>query len=217
MKENANGKLTRDSRALRRDMPKRILTRNRAYYERNVLESAERAEMRNIGPLRDHFLSLLRPRARILDAGCGTGRDALAFASRGCLVTAFDASPAMVAFCRARCVSARLMTFHQSRWRHAFDGIWACASLLHLPRSHIESGLQRLLNALKNGGMIFISLREGDGEGYASDGRYATFYSVRQVRRLLESFKGVSIVRLWRSFPDKAKFPVWINCLARKQ
>jgi 2-polyprenyl-3-methyl-5-hydroxy-6-metoxy-1,4-benzoquinol methylase len=76
------------------------------------------------------------PGGRILDAGCGPGRDALAFAERGYELIAFDASTAMVRVARERVGSrivVHLMRFEDLNGQSEFDGIWACASLLHVP------------------------------------------------------------------------------------
>lgn len=81
------------------------------------------------------FLQLLPPKARILDAGCGAGRDLKAFAEAGYVVLVMDASPQMVAtaatFRQQKVIQKR---FQEIAWVEEFDGIWACASLLHVPK-----------------------------------------------------------------------------------
>lgn len=89
----------------------------------------------NMSALHDRFLRHVPPGCRILDAGCGVGRDALAFAGPGYAVVAFDASAEMVRLTRERVAGQAEvlhMRFEDVAWREEFDGIWACASLLHV-------------------------------------------------------------------------------------
>src|SRR4051812_32992697 len=107
-----------------------------AYYDRNAADFAAQTADLDLGPLHDRFLVHVGAGGRILDAGCGVGRDALAFAQRGYEVVAFDASPAMARLARARVdnrLVVHLMRFEAMTWLAAFDGIWTCASLLDVP------------------------------------------------------------------------------------
>lgn len=103
----------------------------------------------DMSDIRERFLSALPTTAvktaRILDAGSGSGRDALAFRLLGHSVEAFDASPQMVAatISHAR-VPARQMRFEDFAWEHPFDGIWACASLLHVAQKDLQQVVSRL-------------------------------------------------------------------------
>jgi SAM-dependent methyltransferase len=119
----------------------------------------------DVGPLRDRFLKHLSPGGRILDAGCGSGRDALAFAKAGFVVTAFDGSAAMARLAARHCCGeVRHMTFAEVRWTGEFDGVWSCASLLHVPRAELPGVLARLANALRPGGVLFASFKLGTGD-----------------------------------------------------
>ncbi|MBN2885897.1 MAG: class I SAM-dependent methyltransferase, partial [Chromatiaceae bacterium] len=105
---------------------------------------AETVEV-DMGALHARFLARLEPGARILDAGCGSGRDARAFRARGYAVTAFDASPTLAALASAHCGCAvEVLRFEDVSWRECFDGIWACASLLHVPLAGLPEVLRRL-------------------------------------------------------------------------
>lgn len=112
----------------------------------------------DMAPLYAHFLPHLQTDARILDAGCGSGRDARAFAERGFQVIAFDASPAMAAIAEARLgAPLAVLRFQEIAWRQAFDGIWACASLLHVPSAELPDVMHRLGRAMKPGGIRYAS------------------------------------------------------------
>jgi 2-polyprenyl-3-methyl-5-hydroxy-6-metoxy-1,4-benzoquinol methylase len=116
----------------------------------------------------------VRPGGDILDAGCGSGRDTLAFRTAGYNVTAFDASPEMCRMARQYAKTNVIhMTFQEVVWRHAFDGIWACASLLHVPQVELYEVLRRLFNALRSSGVLYASFKHGSGKRTV-DGRSFT-------------------------------------------
>ena len=95
------------------------------------------------------FLPHVADGGHILDAGCGSGRDALYFHGHGYRVTAFDASQAITALARQKTgLPVEHRSFLDVEELHAYDGIWACASLLHLPASEVPSALTRLWSAL---------------------------------------------------------------------
>ena len=105
------------------------------------------------------FLSRLTDRASILDAGCGSGRDSLAFKNLGYKVMAFDASSAMVEATKSLAeVPAYQTTFQSAKFETLFNGIWACASLLHVPRQELSKAFENLAAHLKNDGIIYLSL-----------------------------------------------------------
>lgn len=112
----------------------------------------------DMAPIRQRFLAQLAPRAHILDAGCGSGRDARAFAEAGFQVTAFDASAALARLASEHCgfeVTAR--RFEDVDEVAQYDGIWCCASLLHVPLAAMPETLARLWNALRPGDMAYVA------------------------------------------------------------
>jgi len=118
------------------------------HYEHNAgIFFAETVEV-DMSPLYRRFLPLLQERARILDAGCGSGRDAKAFVELGHQVAAFDASPALVGMAE-RHVGEPIycLRFQDITWQEQFDGIWACASLLHVPAAELPDVMQGLCKA----------------------------------------------------------------------
>ena len=111
------------------------------------------------------FLELLPKEGRILDAGCGSGRDTKAFVEREFQVTAIDASEQMVAATtRLTGTPACQLLLQEIEYQNEFDGVWACASLLHVPRKEIDDVLERIILALRPEGICYLSFKEGDGE-----------------------------------------------------
>ena len=107
-----------------------------AWYDQHASAFDTQTADVDLGHLYDRFLHHVRPGGRILDAGCGVGRDTIAFVDRGYEVIAFDASNEMVRRARnyiGSRATVHFMRFEDLVWRAEFDGIWACASLLHVP------------------------------------------------------------------------------------
>lgn len=124
------------------------------------------------------FLGLLPQGASILELGCGAGNHAAEMLAKGFVVRATDGSPEM-----AEAASRRLkhpveaMRFDQLDARGAYDGVWASACLLHVPRDELTGILARIHRALKPGGMFYASYKIGEGDGRDSLGRYYNYPS----------------------------------------
>ncbi|MCM1126657.1 MAG: class I SAM-dependent methyltransferase [Lachnospiraceae bacterium] len=145
-----------------------------SYYDNNAEEFCHATKDADMEFCRDKFLQLLNKRqyisvneneklqTHILDAGCGSGRDARAFLDAGYQVTALDAS-------RKICEEAEklikqkvfCMKFEEMQFQQEFDGIWACASLLHIPYIEMSEVLKRFWNALKENGILYASFKYG--------------------------------------------------------
>ncbi len=126
----------------------------------------------------DGFLDRLKQGARVLELGCGGGRDAVRIKERGFDLDATDGIPAMVAKANERHdVNARLMPFNQLKARGEYDAIWAHACLLHCPRAELPDVLARVHRALSPGGYHYASYKLGEGEGRDLLGRLHNFPS----------------------------------------
>lgn len=141
------------------------MDQNSEYYRQNALSFFESTVAVDMSTLHEAFLSKLPPRAHILDAGCGSGRDAKAFSELGHVVSAFDASADLAKLAGEHCgfkVSVR--TFADVAEVDAYDGIWCCASLLHVPAADMAPAIAGLWRALRPRGCIYLSLKLGAGE-----------------------------------------------------
>jgi SAM-dependent methyltransferase len=154
-------------------------------YARRAGEYADFADSYD-DPLLAAFIAALPPGARVLDLGCGPGRDAAAMARAGLVVEAMDAVPEMVAMAaRHPGVTAKLGRFDDLSAHARFDGIWANFSLLHAPRADLPRHLRAIKTALKPGGVFHIALKTGKGSARDTIGRLYSYYSQPELERLL--------------------------------
>ena len=139
--------------------------------DKNVDYYNENAEAFYIGTVnadmslwRDKFEAYIPDGGSVLDAGCGSGRDSLAFKNDGYSVLAFDASHEM---CRlaTKLLAQKVfqMCFEQINYDEEFDGIWACASLLHVSMVELPKTIAKLYKALKKKGVMYASFKYGEG------------------------------------------------------
>jgi len=119
-----------------------------------------------VKPYAQAFLALL-PGTRVLDLGCGPGCHAQYFQKHGLDVLCCDLSPAMVEYCRRKGLNASVMDMEDLGFPPcSFDGIWAYASLLHLPKAKIPGVIARLRSMLRQRGVIAVSFKQGRTEGF---------------------------------------------------
>lgn len=189
-----------------------------SYYEANAKRFFENTRDIDMDVIYEPFLSLLPPGAHILDAGCGSGRDSSAFLRRGYEVTAFDASKTMGELASHHIGRpVRHMSFDQVHFAEDFDGIWACASLLHVPRHDMVAVLERLGGSLKEEAAMYTSFRYGRGEA-VRDGRLFNDYDEGSFRGLLQSRPELEILKVWRTSDIRPNRDgvTWLNVLLRK-
>jgi SAM-dependent methyltransferase len=129
-----------------------------------------------VAPRLDPFLDLLPAGARILDLGCGDGRDAAHMEARGFAVDATDGVESMVALASRRLARpARLMRFEELEALGEYDAVWAYASLLHVPLDDLPDIIARVHRALKPCGWHFASFKGGDGGHRDPFGRFYSY------------------------------------------
>lgn len=188
------------------------------YYQDNAQTFFDGTVNVDMSSLYETFTRHLAPGTRVLDAGCGSGRDAKAFKEMGYRVEVFDASPAMVELAREHTgLPVHLMTFADVDWKEEFDGIWCCASLLHVPAVELPGVMRRLADALKPGGVWYVSFKYGDGEREV-DGRRFTDMDESDLKMLLFAMTEIEITSLWTTQDKRPqRNDAWLNGLLRKK
>jgi len=170
-------------------------------------------------PLYDRFLPHLPESGHILDAGCGPGRDGRAFLERGFRITAFDASSVMAKLAEKHIGQpVEVMRFQDIEWTNRFDGVWACTSLLHVPRAELPDVLCRLTRTLKSGGVLFASFKYGCGER-VDQGRHFTDLDEDALALLLDQTDDFQTIETWTSCDLRPgrESNRWLNTLLRSR
>ena len=189
------------------------------FYDRNAAAFHERTKNIDMRSQMDAFAALLPARAEILDAGCGPGRDLQKFAERGFRVTGCDASRAMVDMASQNTgQTVHHLSFGQIEFIEQFDGIWANASLLHVPAGEIDDAMRRLYRALRVNGVMYMSVKSGDGVRTTDDGRFFKDYSEASLRQLLARHKLELIaVESTAAHPKQLDRNAWLHALTIKR
>ncbi|AFL52923.1 SAM-dependent methyltransferase [Sinorhizobium fredii] len=150
---------------------------NARFYRDNAAAYAGRARRTPAARL-EKFLARLKPGAFVLELGCGGGQDSAYMLARGFDVTPTDGSPELAMEAeRLLGRPVEVVRFEELCWRERFDGIWAEACLLHVPRTELPGVLARILVALKAGGVLHASFKAGEMEGRDGFGRYYNYPS----------------------------------------
>ncbi len=191
--------------------------KTRDYYNKHADEFAVSTFKVDMESLYQPFLAELQEGVRILDVGCGSGRDTLAFKNKGYQVDAIDYSEELVKKAtRLTGIPIKLKSFYEVDDYEAYDGIWACASLLHCERSRLAEVLEKMVQALKPNGVIYMSFKYGDSDR-EKDRRQFTDLDENQAEALLEQFDNVQQIQQWVTLdqrPDRQE--KWLNLLWKK-
>ncbi len=172
----------------------------------------------DVDALRKQFASYLPGEARVIDMGCGSGRDVMAFADMGHDALGLDAASELVKLAAER-LEVRAVVGDLIQWKAAepYDGIWACASLIHLTPEERKKFAGNLEANLKKGGVIYISVQDGIETGVRPDGRFYCNCSEAELRELLEGADcEVLDVKVTQDAMGRGGVK-WLNVFARKK
>ncbi len=190
-----------------------------SYYDKNAADFVSTTQSVDFHEVREIFLSYLPDKeAHILDFGCGSGRDAKAFMEKGYQVTAVDGSEEI---CRAASEylgkPVRHMLFQEINEENIYDGIWACASILHLPKKELPYVICKMREALKESGVIYTSFKYGTFEG-DRNGRYFTYFTKESFNELLAQISGLQTEKLWITgdVREGRGDERWLNAILRR-
>ena len=189
------------------------------FYAKEAAAYAARSDKIGVSKNLGMFVGALPSRAAVLDLGCGTGRETRTLIDCGLNVTAVDGSPEMAREAEKRTGrSVRVQLFEELNDIEAFDGIWANASLLHVPRADLAQVFGAVYRALKPNGLLFASFKSGDQEGRDKLGRYYNYLNRDEIEAHLRNAGAWTSLELNESRGkgyDEAD-SVFVGCLARK-
>jgi len=152
------------------------------FYSRHAKAYAER-EITSRQVRLTAFLALLPPSAKILELGCGAGADTAAMLANGFDVRPTDGSAEMAAVASQRLGRpVGTLLFHELGEVEAYDGVWANACLLHVPRDELANVLALIRRTLKPGGWFFASYKAGDVDGRDTLDRYYNYPTLDWLR-----------------------------------
>ena len=188
------------------------------YYNQNARSYTAATQTLDFRLIQDRFLFRMPRSARILDFGCGSGRDTRYFLNHGFQVDAVDGSSEM---CRIAGeytgIPVRQMLFQELDIVDTYDGIWACASILHLSRMELSDVFRRMAVALRKNGMIYASFKYGSFEG-ERNGRYFTDFTEKNFAEFVGRISELVIQEMWisgdvRSGRGEER---WLNTILQK-
>lgn len=189
------------------------------YYNQNASAFTSDTVAVDFDEKQNVLLKYLAPGAHILDFGCGSGRDSKAFLQKGYKVTAIDGSSELCKIASEYIgQEVQCKKFHELDEVEAFDAVWACASILHVPSADLPQVIGNIERALKPGGYFYVSFKYGEFEG-ERNGRYFTNQTEQSLEELLEPFTQLELletsvtpdVRVGRG--DE----MWLNAIVKKK
>lgn len=187
------------------------------YYNQNADSFVAGTVSVNFTETQNKFISRLQG-GKVLDFGCGSGRDTKYFLDKGLQVTAIDGSKEL---CRMASeytgIEVRQMLFQELDDQNLYDGIWACSSILHLSKPDLKQVFLKMIRALKTDGVIYTSFKYGEFEG-ERNGRYFTDFTIESFSEFLNEVSAIKLEEYWITGdvrPGRGE-EKWLNLFLRK-
>lgn len=189
------------------------------YYNRNAEQFAQGTVGLDLSEIQIKFLEEIPEKGYILDFGCGSGRDSKIFLEKGYEVDAVDGSETL---CRLASeytgIKVKKMMFQELKEVDKYDGIWACASILHTEKIQLPLVLRKIFSALKTNGVLYTSFKYGEFEG-ARNGRYFLDLTEDTFAMILRNMPELVIEKQWitNDVRPKRGDEKWLNLILRKR
>ena len=197
-----------------------IVTRTLAHYNEHAQAfwdgTHEHDVSQNIAALLQH-IETPAPLA-ILDFGCGPGRDLKTFGRLGHVATGLEGAARLAEMARhySGCAVLEQSFLALDLPPSHFDGVFANASLFHVPSLALPGVLRELHATLKPGGVLFSSNPRGDGQEGWSGGRYGAFHDLASWRRYLSAAGFIELAHYYRPPGLPREQQPWLATLWRK-
>ena len=188
------------------------------YYNQNADMFAQGTRLVDFTVVQERFAKMLPVGSRILDFGCGSGRDTKYFLEKGYRVEATDGSFELCKLASAFTgIEVKKMLFQELNASGKYEGIWACSSILHLPKRELLPVIRKMCDALKDNGVIYTSFKYGDFEG-ERNGRYFTDFTEDTFCEFMKEIPELMIEEQWLTSdvrPGRGE-EKWLNLILRK-
>ena len=186
------------------------------YYEKNAKKYIDETFDCDMKEQYDFFLQYMPEKGKILDIGFGSGRDMIYFSSEGYEIEGIDPTLSFVENMKEKGFDVQRLYAEELSYENKFDGIWACASLLHVKRVDLIETLKKCRNALKMNGIMYCSFKYGNCE-IINDGRYFNYLNEESLKEFLniDNFKVVDI-KLSDDVKMNRSGGKWINIILKK-
>ncbi|MEZ7275919.1 class I SAM-dependent methyltransferase [Pseudoalteromonas sp. 68 DY56-GL68] len=195
-----------------------MATKTIDYYNQNAQAFVDATLDVDLTALYDEFLPLIPKNGTLLDAGCGSGRDAFIFKERGFNVDAFDISPEIAKLASEYLnQKVAVSSFQALDDVDKYDGIWCCASLIHVAKNDLTEAFNNLARALKPQGIVYVSFKYGDGER-EHNGREFTDLNEQTLENIIKN-TNLFILKSWQSAdqrPERAS-EIWLNAILHRR
>ncbi|TMP72052.1 SAM-dependent methyltransferase [Pseudoalteromonas sp. S1609] len=192
-------------------------TKTLNYYNQHAQTFSDSTLNVDMSALYAEFLPLIPKHGHILDAGCGSARDAMYFKQQGFTVSAFDASENIAKLASNYLQqTVEVKNFQQLSCTNMYDGVWCCASLLHVPKVELPQVFLKLQNALKPNGVLYVSFKYGTQER-VNNGREFTDLNEDGLTALITQHTELKILKQWQTVDQRPEreSEVWLNALIK--
>ena len=189
------------------------------YYDENASYYFDSTSQVDLVSLYKEFLKYVPSGGRIMDLGCGSGRDVKWFRNHGYEAYGLDAADNLVIQARDK-LGVPVEAGRIEAWfaDEPFDGIWCCASLMHIDDEGIDRFFKNLNHNLKPNGVLFMSVKEGIVTGMDKDGRYFKDFSEDYIKSLLNINPELSLINTWYTKDKMGRNTFrWLNALIKKR
>ena len=187
------------------------------YYNNNAEDFFYNTVEADMSETYKQFLSYFNNGDFILDLGCGSGRDSKYFLDKGYNVTSADLSDELIEraskFIKQKVLKLDML---KMKFENDFDGIWACASILHIPKNQVSKVLSNCFKALRKNGVLYASFKYGDFEE-VRNGRFFNYYDEASIKKVVENSEFI-LEKIWitRDVRLGRENEKWLNIILKK-